>query len=376
MPDPTPIQEGNSMSVARIEQKTSFSFIRYASVWEDADILCEALAPSCHNGRILSIASAGDNVLALLTLDPKEIIAADLNPTQLACVELRLSAFRHLNHTNLLAFLGVTPSATRLKIYQQFRNDLSPAARNFWDQRSHDIETGAIHVGKFEHYLKIFGQKILPWIHSQKIRDELFTPRAQHERLDFYEKHWNTFFWRLLFKVFFSRTLMGRLGRDPAFFDHVEGSVSERILDRTKHALTDLPTESNPYLTYIIKGNFTQKALPRYLRNEFKDMITSRLDRIKLICAPIHQVDQGLFDGFNLSDIFEYMDQTEFENCYSSLIAQANPHARLAYWNMLVPRGMPKKEQAQAKPLENFAKALHQNDKAWFYQAFHVDEII
>ncbi|HXC65465.1 MAG TPA: DUF3419 family protein, partial [bacterium] len=52
--------------------------IRYASVWEDADVLCQALAPVAKGGRLLSIASAGDNALALLTLGPSRVVAADM----------------------------------------------------------------------------------------------------------------------------------------------------------------------------------------------------------------------------------------------------------------------------------------------------------
>ncbi|MCH7890232.1 MAG: DUF3419 family protein, partial [Gemmatimonadetes bacterium] len=51
-----------------IEERASFESIRYGSVWEDADVLCEALAPVAKGGRLLSVASAGDNALALLTL--------------------------------------------------------------------------------------------------------------------------------------------------------------------------------------------------------------------------------------------------------------------------------------------------------------------
>jgi len=39
-----------------VNQKSRFNFIRYANVWEDADILCAALAPTAQQGRILSIA--------------------------------------------------------------------------------------------------------------------------------------------------------------------------------------------------------------------------------------------------------------------------------------------------------------------------------
>ena len=72
----------------------------------------------------------------------------------------------------------------------------------------------------------------------------------------------------MLFRVFFSRFVMGRLGRDPEFFRYVEGSVSDRILSRTRHALTVLPTHANPFLAYILTGNYGD-ALPRYLRPEY-----------------------------------------------------------------------------------------------------------
>ncbi len=33
-----------------IEERASFESIRYGSVWEDADVLCEALAPVAEGG--------------------------------------------------------------------------------------------------------------------------------------------------------------------------------------------------------------------------------------------------------------------------------------------------------------------------------------
>jgi S-adenosylmethionine-diacylglycerol 3-amino-3-carboxypropyl transferase len=359
-----------------ITEKAAFNFIRYASVWEDADILCEALRPSCHSGRILSIASSGDNALALLTLDPAEVVAADLNPAQLACVELRMAGFRHLDHGKLLAFLGVTPTEDRLKTYQSLRLDLSEKAKSFWDKYPTAIQDGIIHMGKFEKYLRFFGTKILPWIHNANMRGALLKMRPLHEQSLFYEKKWDTFWWRLFFKVFFSKTIMGWFGRDPAFFDHVEGTVSSRILSRTKHALTQLPTYNNPYLVYILTGNYSGNALPCYLRPENKDVITSRLDRMTLFEGPAQEASSGHFDGFNLSDIFEYMNESEYERCYRDLVNRANLNARLAYWNMLVPRSAPDSLQGKVSRLDEISTALYFHDKAWFYQAFIVDEVV
>ncbi len=363
------------MSSLEISEKAAFDFIRYASVWEDADILCDALAPSSKNGRILSIASSGDNVLALLTLDPAEIVAADLSEAQLACVEIRMAAFKLLDHPAILAFLGVTPSTSRMETYKALREHLSPQAQNYWDAHSNSVETGLIHAGKFERYLRLFGTKILPWIESKWKRNALLNPKDLSEQISFYDHHWDTWLWRSFFKVFFSRTIMGFLGRDPSFFDHVEGSVGERILSRTRHAMTALPTYSNPYLVYILTGNYLPNALPRYLRPQFKEEITSRLNRVVLFQGPIQATGKGKFNGYNLSDIFEYMNEQEFKSCYEELLMQAAPKARLAYWNMLVPRKVPKEFENRVHPLEHLAKTLHYHDKAWFYQAFHVEEV-
>src|SRR5437763_16682991 len=51
-------------------ERADFSGIRYAQCWEDADILLAALEPG-PGKRCLSIASAGDNTLALLSRNPE-----------------------------------------------------------------------------------------------------------------------------------------------------------------------------------------------------------------------------------------------------------------------------------------------------------------
>src|ERR1700747_3573292 len=86
--------------------------LRYAQCWEDADILLEALnlQPGC---TCLSIASAGDNTLAILSKNPGTVIAIDHNPAQIAALELRVAAFRELEHPELLALMGSVASHDR-----------------------------------------------------------------------------------------------------------------------------------------------------------------------------------------------------------------------------------------------------------------------
>lgn len=355
-----------------VAERAAFDFVRYASVWEDADVLCEALAPVATGRRLLSIASAGDNALALLTLDPAEVVAVDLNAAQLACVELRRAAFRSLSHPALLAFLGVTPAADRAGTYAELRAALPTEVAGFWDARPEGIANGVIHFGKFERYFSMFRRRILPLVHSLRTVNELRAPKTLAQQEAFYTSRWDSWRWRLLFALFFGRIAMGRLGRDPAFFAHVEGSVADRILARTRYALTQIPVASNPYLAYILTGNFAPEALPRYLRPEYHTMIRDRLDRLRVLQAPAETVD-GPFHGFNLSDIFEYMSDTEHARAYRALVERAAPGARLVYWNMLVPRARPD-ANAGTVPLTELAQSLHARDQAWFYQRLHVDE--
>jgi len=363
-----------------IAGRAAFDFIRYASVWEDADVLCEALAPVARGGRLLSIASAGDNALALLTLDPAEVVAVDLSAAQLACVALRVAAFRRLEHAPLLEFLGVHGGQDegarrgRLATYARLRADLPADAARFWDAHGDVLAGGAIHGGKFERYFHGFRRYVLPLVHSRRTVEALLAARTPAERERFYEQRWNTWRWRSLFQVFFSRAVMGRLGRDPEFFSHVDGPVATRILQRTRYAFTALPTEDNPYLAYTMTGNFRDGALPRYLRPAHHDAIRSRLDRLRFEQGGVESA-AGTFDGFNLSDVFEYMSPAEHERCYAALLDRARLGARLVYWNMLAPRARPERLAERARPLELLARELHARDRAWFYQRLHVDEV-
>lgn len=352
----------------------AWDFVRYGSVWEDAEILLEALAPAVRGGRVLSIASAGDNALALLTLDPDEVVAVDLNPAQLACLELRLAAFRRLEHEELLAFLGAAPATDRPGTYRLLRSELTGGARAFWDAHPEEVAAGAMHAGKFERYLRTFRTRVLPLVHPRSTVEEIRLARPLTEQAAFYRERWDTWRWRVLFRLFFSRAVMGRMGRDPAFFAHVEGSVADRILARTEHALTRIPAATNPYLSYVLTGTFPEAALPVYLRAEHHATIRDRAERVRLLRGRVEEAE-GRFRAFNLSDIFEYMSPPEHEHCYRALVDRAEPGARLAYWNLLAPRSVPAAQEQRATALPELARALHARDRAWFYGAFHVDEV-
>ncbi|MFT3785924.1 MAG: DUF3419 family protein [Tepidisphaeraceae bacterium] len=303
--------------------KVDFSIVRYAQLWEDADTLLAGLdvrpGETC-----LSIASAGDNALALLTRDPAKVIAVDLNPVQLACVRLRIAAYRTLEHVEYLELFGSTLSDRREALYRRCRTSLSEDDARFWDHLLPEVvRFGIGGVGKFEAYFRTFRRWVMPLVHSRKTIEALFEPRDSASRLAFYRERWNTRRWRAIFAVFFSRFVMGRLGRDPAMFDYVDVPVSQRIFQRAEHALSVLDPSANPYLQWILLGRHAS-ALPLALRSEHYDVIRSRLDRLDVRLGSVESALDA-HNGhpimrFNLSDIFEYMSPPNYETALRRIL--------------------------------------------------------
>jgi S-adenosylmethionine-diacylglycerol 3-amino-3-carboxypropyl transferase len=359
-----------------VAARADFSAIRYAQCWEDADVLVEALAPAAGQ-TLVSIASAGDNTLALLTGSPARVVAVDLSPAQLACLELRVAAYRALPYAGVLQLLGSRPSPDRGALYTRCRNQLSSDARSFWDAHGNDLAAGIGGAGKFERYFALFRRRVLPLVHSRARVQRLLAGGPRDAREAFYRDEWDTRRWRWMFRVFFSRAVMGRLGRDPAFFAHVEGSVASRILTRTRHALTALDPAANPYLHWILRGTHGD-ALPLALRAEHFDTIRANLDRLEWHCgdlgSALDRLGPGSVHGANLSDIFEYMSLDEYRRQLDRLCVALAPGGRLAYWNMLAPRRRPDDMAAVLRPLDDLAARLHAQDKAFFYSAFVLEE--
>ena len=357
--------------------RADFNQIRYAQCWEDADVLLEAL--DVREGDVcLSIASAGDNSFSLLSRNPAKVIAVDLNPAQLACVWLRKAAYARLTHEELLQLIGARPADDRQRLYTRCRPDLPTPVQQFWDARPDLINCGIGSAGKFERYFTLFRTRILPFIHTRKRVDQLLAGGSREARHAFYTSTWNSLRWRLMFNLFFSRFVMGRFGRDPAFFQYVQGSVSQRILQRARHALTELNPADNPYLQWILTGRYTT-ALPHALRPENFEPIRRNLDRLHVHHGSIEQYLAGQpderIDRFNLSDIFEYMSEDNHATLLKLMVSRAKPGATLAYWNMLVPRSRPAQLASQLSENLALGDRLLLQDKAFFYSRLVVENV-
>jgi len=363
---------------SEIGARVDFSRLRYGQCWEDADVLLAALDVR-PGDTCFSIAAAGDNALALLTRHPARVIALDLNPAQLAALDLRVAAFRALTHAGLLELMGSRPSDRRLALYRRCRPLLKPEARDFWDARPDDLSRGIAGAGKLERYLACFARRVLPLVHSRGRVARLLRGGSRAERERFYAQRWDTWRWRMVFRLCFSRVMLGRLGRHPAFFAHVDGAVADRLLAAARRAVTAVDPAGNPYLQWIIAGRHLT-ALPCALRPEHWRTIRRNLGRLESRYQSLEEfcetAEPRSIDRFNLSDVFEYVSEASYHRLLERLVEIGRPGGRLVYWNLLVPRRRPTTMAGRLRPLDDLAARLHARDRLPFYSTLIVEEIL
>lgn len=352
-----------------------FSFIRYAAVWEDADVLLQGLqlAPGAD---VLCICSAGDNALSLLATSPARVTAIDLSAAQLHLAALKKAAFAVLDHPSLLLFLADSAPenrATRTVLYRKVRAALLPGDAAFWDTRKAAIAAGVLDGGKFERYFAAFRRYFLPLTHSRAEVQELLRPKSGKAQETYYRERWNNWRWRLLMSLFFSRAVLGRWGRDPAFLEHVHIPVSEFIRQQAARHLQSEKATRNPFLHRIFTGRYGN-TLPHFLRPEHFDAIRQNLDKLHFEVADAGSAMRARpYDAYALSNIFEYLSPPDV----AAFAADVTPHipagARLAFWNLMAPRSFAEIQPAAFACDEAACEKLSEEDNGFFYSRFRLE---
>lgn len=353
-----------------------FGLIRYANCWEDADILLHGLAlqPAA---KILCIASAGDNALSLLTTHPESVHAIDVSKVQLYLTELKQMSFATLEYDELLRFLGVheTTQATRQQLYRKVSKALSINAKTYWDEHSKFIEQGIIYCGKFEQYFHKFRTYVLPMAHNRQTLHKLLEKKSQQEQEEFYRNKFNSFRFRMLMNIFFSKYVMGKYGRDPQFLKQVKIPVAKYIRQKTEQHLQYRLCQDNYFLHMIFTGSFGN-TLPHYLREENFGSIRSNIHKLKLIHTSAHEaVAVHNYGAYCFSNIFEYFSEQDFDMTAKTWAQLIPANAKLAYWNLMAQRSL-SETNPQAYIYNAGCNTLTDIDKGFFYSRFIIEQKI
>ena len=353
--------------------------LSYAQCWEDPQVLQEALQVG-EGDDVLSICSAGDNSFALVIAGARSVTALDLSVPQLSLAELKLAAIQSFPPDGVYTLLGLNAFGRRVFTYHQLRDRLSQRSRSYWDRHEGTIRRGLLGQGKFEQYLRAFRTRLLPLAHSRRTVDAMMALSDPVEQQALFRTRWDSMRWRGLFKVFFSRRVMAKAGRSEAHFQYVDGPVSAVFLERTRHVLTAIPAATNPFLQWILNGAYTDlNAAHPYLSEAGQAVLRARADRIRFVHADLETFLKGCaprsFSAFNYSNLFEYLSADQHERLLELTIRAARPGARIAYWNLLVPRSRPAGLAKHLTRHPEVSAALLERDRAFVYGGFQIEVV-
>lgn len=352
------------------------SRLSYAQCWEDWRVLSDALAVG-PGDRVLSVASAGCNSLAL-ALQGAEVVGIDLSPPQIALCELKLAGAA-LAYPRFLQLLGLG-EGDPLDAYREIEPRLGEDCRAYWRAHQEPLAAGVLEAGKFERYLGTFTQRVLPLIHNQRRIHGLIDAKEPAEQRAWHDRHWSSLRWRGLFRVFFSRRVMARLGRSPEQFAQVQGSVADRILARCDAVLGGQDLSDNPYVQWILEGTWRSIAIAHpYLTPAGHAGLAEARERMRWVCASLEEhlpsVPAGHYNATNLSNIGEYLPTPVWHQLYEHLLKAAAPGARIAYWNLFVPRSCPPPLEGRIQRHPERSAALMAQDRVPFYGAFVLETV-
>lgn len=305
-----------------------FQNLNFSSANEDGNTELSALAGS---RRILCLTGSGTRPLDMLLSTADEVVALDINPVQNALLELKIAAIRSLDYDNLLSFLGVARSNSRLSIYQQLRPELSPAARDIWDRKRNMVRAGVWHAGKWEKLL-LWNSRFLRLMRGRDIKQLMRIENVEAQGRLWEEKFASS-------KLQTALEMIGRdwiwrwVMREPAgeFLPPPQEVGARLNSDFSRAARTFLFKESDFALLIFNGRHDGNGALPVHLRRENYKMLKDRLERLRIVeggLVDLPNMAIGSFDGFSLSDFGSYSNWQAYEECWKGIVAVADLGAR------------------------------------------------
>lgn len=301
----------------------------FAQVREDPRLELEAFADR-RDGPIAVVSSAGCTALSLVAQGAAEVIGVDLNRTQNHLVELKAAAVAHTDcAVALLGGVRLAPHA-RMVAYRRIRSELTPAARRYWDRRPRDVARGVLHAGVTERLMRLIASALRA-VHPRRRVQRLLELETLDAQREFYSRQWNNARWRWLFRLLCNRLVLRRT-YDARFFAHVRNpSYANHFLHVAEHTLTELAVRDNYFLQHILTGAY--RSLPPYLASPVP------VDRLTLVDGTFTDYLRGRPDGsmagFALSNICEWLSDTEIDALFAQIVRTARPGARLTFRNFV-----------------------------------------
>lgn len=317
--------------------------IIYNISWEDPAIDHRVLKCGPED-VVLTISSAGCNVLDYVLEGPKKVVAVDMNGAQLALLELKLAAIRSCSHDEFFRLFGESDYALYSAIYaSRLRPHLSPDAAEFWDGNGSIIRNNLMFAGASGLMARLL--QPICWLTGAK--------RLMEEAALSGEGAPKALVASPLFKLTCALvkapalwSWLAPLGGVPLEQLNLLAERPELFADRLVEVLAtrmwpNAHFASNYFYYGYVVGKFSRGCCPRYLRAESFATLKQRVDIVK----PFHgtwaegaeTLAMGEVTVASLLDSMDWMpEQMVGENIGRLVNAMSRKKARI-FWRSFAP---------------------------------------
>jgi S-adenosylmethionine-diacylglycerol 3-amino-3-carboxypropyl transferase len=371
-----------------------FSRLIYNQVWEDPLVDLNALSLEPMH-KLVTIASAGCNILSYLSANPAYIVAVDVNRCHLALAELKLKALEHLpSYESFFVFFGDGNSDKNLHSYKQFiQPNLSAETRRYWDgkfllrrQRFRWFEKSFYHRGLLSNFVGLLHvlAKIAGYDPSRLVNAR----SLEEQRIIFDEQIAPLFDNRLTMTFIKSPLSLFALGIPPAqykrFLDAADGQLHALWRNRIERLACDFPIEDNYFAWQVFARGYdiqTRRAIPHYLQPEIYERIHDRTRRVDLRWISLLEFLVGQpknsIHRYALMDVQDWMNAEQICKLWDQIDRTADLHDARVIFRTVGNLAPPARDMLSAPMvgwtyLEAESRRFHEMDRASIYGGFHV----
>jgi S-adenosylmethionine:diacylglycerol 3-amino-3-carboxypropyl transferase len=321
--------------------------IYFAQIREDAEAE-RAVVRDARARRIVAIASGGCTALSLLADGVEHVAAVDRNPAQCALVELRRQALVALSRDEHLAFIGETPSTSRLMVYQSaLREGLPAEARAYWDARPEAIAAGIHQCGVTERFYRFLGENLRRSVVEEPTWRSLFDVGSLDHQAHLLATRFATEGFRSALRVLLSRTTHLEFYPAAMFAQVSEHHFGDFFWERFQSALRSRSQRDNYFLHQVLFGRYLldrEGGTPFYLSPSGYDEARRNAHKLSVHAQGIEEhlaASEGL-DAVFLSNVLDWVDASAQERIAHVAMERLARGAVLLFRHMLADPPLPR----------------------------------
>lgn len=318
--------------------------IIFNTSWEDPAI-DRKLLDLDNSSEILTITSAGDNILDYLLDSPKSITSVDLNPAQTALAELKLSVIKSGNYNTLFELFGIGKFKPFEDLLQSVKQHLSKFSYEFWLEHKKYFEStlSFYHYGtsgmiaRGFHYHQKLSPKLRKLVLELADSENLTKQHKKYKELDsFLFDNWLA---KLLLNNRFALSFFGIPDQqNELVIKHNDyHNMYKFIVGSLSTVFKEYKLSENYFWYLYINGNYSKETCPNYLKQENFELLKQNSVKVNLITDTFYNVLEESADNsythIILLDHFDWFwkDKDTQLKVWNQIKRVAKPNAKILF---------------------------------------------